>query len=303
MKRQLAARASARAYRLFLYVVSLVLLGALVVFGLQLRARAIALQRRATFEHLIARISTRFINAQRHEIAAHVECALGELAECIGADRAYFVVAAEPLQVYRWRRRDAWFPRGWPENALKIASQLDGRDGGIIHIATVKPWGPNDAINQLVDFGLQGWLCIANKQEAKPEVGAVLGFDGLRAGALARRCELMLFRMAFDAITSAVGRINLEQEKERLQANLLHARRMETIGAFASGIRDNFNNIVGAILGHAEMADARIRSGRRPAGNLVKSAAPASARANSWTRSSGLAAAAIATASTLISGR
>ena len=270
VKRQLAARASARAYRLFLYVMSLVLLGALVIFGLQLRARAIALQRRATFEHLIARISTRFINAQRHEIAAHVECALGELAECIGADRAYFVVAAEPLQVHRWCRRGSAFPKGWPENALNIASQLDRRDGGIIHIPTVRPWGANDDINRLVDFGLQGWLCITNKHEAKPEVGTILGFDGLRAGALARRCEVTLFRMAFDAIANAVGRINLEREKERLEANLLQARRMETIGAFACGIAHNFNNIVGAILGHTEMADAQVRSGRRPAGNLAE---------------------------------
>jgi signal transduction histidine kinase len=270
VKRQLAARASAREYRLFLYVVSLVLLGALVCFGLQLRARAIALQRRAAFEHVIARISTRFINAQRHEIAAHVECALKELAECIGADRAYFVVAAEPLQVHRWCRNGAAFQKGWPENALNIASQLDRRDGGIVHIPTVRPWGPNDAINRLVDAGLQGWLCITNKHEAKPEVGTVLGFDALRAGGLAQHCEVTLFRMAFDAIANAVGRINLEQEKERLQANLLQARRMETIGAFASGIAHNFNNIVGAILGHTEMADAQVRSGRRPAGNLAE---------------------------------
>ena len=82
--------------------------------------------------------------------------------------------------------------------------------------------------------------------------------------------RLTLFRMAFDAIANAVGRINLEQEKERLEANLLQARRMETIGAFASGIAHNFNNIVGAILGHTEMADAQVRSGRRPDGNLAE---------------------------------
>ena len=182
---------------------------------------------------MIARISTRFINAQRHEIAAHVKCALEELAECIGADRAYFVVAAEPLQVHRWCRRRNGIPKGVARNALNIASQLDRRDGGIIHIPTVRPWGADDAINRLVDFGLQGWLCITNKHDAKPGVGTVLGFDALRAGALAQHCEVTLFRMAFDAIANAVGRINLEQEKERLEANLLQARRMETIGAFA----------------------------------------------------------------------
>ena len=270
VKRQLAARASARQYRLFLYVVSLALLAALVYFGLQLRARAIALQRRAALEHVIARISTRFIDAQRHEIAAHVKCALEELAGRIGADRAYFVVAAEPLQVHQWCRRGIAFPKGWPENALKIASQLDRRDDGIIHIPTVRPWGAEDAINRLVDAGLQGWLCITGKHDAKTDVGTVLGFDALHAGALAQHCEVPLFRMAFDAIANAVGRINLEREKERLQANLSQARRMETIGAFASGIAHNFNNIVGAILGHTEMADARVRSGRQPAANLAE---------------------------------
>ena len=270
VKRQLAARVSAREYRLVLYAVSLALLGVLVYFGLQLRARAIALQRRAAFEHVIARISTRFINAQRHEIAAHVECALGELAECIGADRAYFVVAAEPRQIHQWFRRGAAFPKGWPENALDIASQFDRRDGGIIHVPKVVPLDADDTLNRLVDAGLQGWLCITNKYETKPGVGTVLGFDALRTGTLAQHFEPTLFRMAFDAIANAVGRINLEQEKERLQANLLQARRMETIGAFASGIAHNFNNIVGAILGHTEMADAQVRSGRRPAGNLTE---------------------------------
>ena len=269
VKRQLASRASARRYRLFLYGGSLVLLGALILLGLQLRARAIALQRRAAYEHLIARISTRFINAQRHEIAAHVECALGELADCIGADRAYCLVATEPLQVYRWCRPGTGFPKGWPETAMRIASQLDRRDDGVIHVPTLRPWGPDDAINRLLDFGVQGWLYITNKHDATPEVGTVLGFDRLRAGALAPRCEVTLFRMAFDAIANAVGRINLEREKERLEANLLQARRMETIGAFASGIAHNFNNIIGAIIGHTEMADAQVRSGRRPDGNLA----------------------------------
>ena len=83
------------------------------------------MRRRAGFEHVIARISTRFINSQPHEIATDVKWALQELAECIGADRAYFVVAAEPIKVYRWFRGGAEFPAGWPERALNIARRLD----------------------------------------------------------------------------------------------------------------------------------------------------------------------------------
>ena len=266
VKRQLAARATARRYRLFLYATSLTLLAVLVYFLLQLRARGLALRRRAGFEHVIARISTRFINSQHHEIGAHVELALGELAQCFGADRAYFVVAGEPAQVYRWLRKGAEFPPGWPAHALNIASHFDRGDDGIIHIANVRPPDSADPMNLLADAGLQGWLCIPNKYG---QTDAILGFDALRANTLTHYFEVTLFRMAFDAIANAVGRVILEREKERLQASLQQARRMETIGTFASGIAHNFNNIVGAILGYTEMADAGVRSESQQAASLA----------------------------------
>jgi signal transduction histidine kinase len=268
MERQLAARASARRYRLLLYAASLMLLGALVYLGLQLRARAVALRRRAAFEHVIAGISTRFINSQHHEIVEHVESALEKLAGCVGADRAYFVVAGESKQIYRWSRQGTEFPAGWPERAMHLASRFDRGEGGIIHIPKVRPANSDDTMNRLVDAGLQGWLCIQSTGQRRAP--AILGFDALRAGALIPWAEFTLFRMAFDAIGQAVGRVLLEREKERLEASLQQARRMETIGTFASGIAHNFNNIVGAILGYTEMADAPVRSDGRPAANLVE---------------------------------
>jgi len=268
VKRQLAARASARRYRVFLYATSVMLLGALTYFGFQLRARAIALRRRAGFEHVIARISTRFINSQQHGIAADVRWALQELAECLGADRAYFIVLGEPSTVYRWFRGGADFPHGWPERALNIASRLDRGDDNIVRIPGVKPPHAHDTNNLLADAGLQSWLCILSPAGRRTQ--AILGFDALRPGTLAQWAEFSLFRMAFDAIANAVGRLALEQEKERLELNLQQARRLETLGSFASGIAHNFNNIVGAILGHAEIADTQVSAGSRPAGNLAE---------------------------------
>jgi signal transduction histidine kinase len=268
MKRQLAARASASRYRLFLYATSLLLLGVLVYFGLQLRARAITLRRRAAVEHVIAGISTRFINSQPHEIAEHVESALQKLAECVGADRAYFMIAAESKQLYRWSREGIGFPQGWPECALQIASRFDRSKDNIIHIPKVRISHRYDTMNLLVEAGLQGWLCIPNT--CRKRSYAILGFDALHAGALAQWAEVALFRMAFDAIGNAVGRVILEREKERLEASLQQARRMETIGTFASGIAHNFNNIVGAILGYAEMADAHFKAGGQAAASLAE---------------------------------
>jgi signal transduction histidine kinase len=268
-KRQLTARAAARKNRLLQYLTSLLLLGGLVYFGLLLRARAKALRRRAAFEHVIANISMRFIDSHGDELRGHVENALEELAGCIGADRAYFArQTATARDVYRWSREGVHVDEGWPARALDLAQRFDGGEDVIIYIPKVRPSYPHDVMNLLDEAGIRGWLCI--KTLSAQQQGAILGFEAVQAVALSQWAEFALFRMAFDAIRNAVGRVSLEQEKQRLEASLQQARRMETIGTFASGIAHNFNNIVGAILGYVEMADAGIKPGSRSAASLAE---------------------------------
>lgn len=269
MKRQLAARAAARRNRLLQYATSLLLLGGLVYFGLLLRARAIARRRRAAFEHIIADISMRFIDSRHDEIAGHVEKALEQLAGHVGADRAYFACrAGATVSAYRWSREGVGFGEGWPERVFDLVPRIDRDGADITYIPKVKPSHPYDTTSLLAEAGVRGWLCITAPSGQLR--GAVLGFDAVRADALTPWAEFALFRMAFDAIRNALGRVRLEQEKDRLQVSLQQARRMETIGTFASGIAHNFNNIVGAILGYAEMADAGVKAGSRSAANLAE---------------------------------
>jgi signal transduction histidine kinase/CheY-like chemotaxis protein len=266
LKHQIAARETARRSRLLLYATSVLLLGILVYLGLCLRAGTLALQRRAAFEHVVARISTRFINAQPHEIDSYFKQALGELADLLGSDRAYFVIAGPPVRVHAWSRHGITYPLNWPAQALELVSRFRPTTEGIVHVGSVNslPHGPDR--NALATAGMSCWASVSHVDEDR--VSVVLGFDTLQPWRQKEHRELSILRLALDAFANAAGREVLEGERTRLETKLQHARRMETVGAFASGIAHNFNNIIAAILGHLEMADEYIASDSRPARNI-----------------------------------
>ncbi len=257
----------ARIFRYVLYLISLFLVGLLVLFGAKLQSRAMNLRWRANFEHLIATISTRFISSHPDGLAAKIEQALAELALYLNADRAYFIAANRPEHTFKWSRPGADFPADWPEKALNLSTRLKPDDDGIIHIPKIKQSLLKNELQDLVAADVQAWLCIPS---LRTEV-SLLGFDALTyATDITSSKEFGLSRVAFDAITYAIERELNEHEKKRLEVDLQRARRMETVGAFASGIAHNFNNIVAAILGYTEMALAHVKSGSHASRSLVE---------------------------------
>src|SRR5215475_3905343 len=116
--------ATARGFRLLLYVVSLLLLLILVYLGLQLRARALALRRQAAFEHVIAENSTRLINDPPAETGARLKQVLGEFSRVIGAQRAYVVLDENPVRLHVWSADGkSYCPPGWPNKALTVSAK------------------------------------------------------------------------------------------------------------------------------------------------------------------------------------
>ena len=154
------------------------------------------------------------------------------------------------------------FPPGWPERAPALAARFDPVRDGIIHV----PQRRADAARRRqgrVHRPRPGGMGVRDECRART-VPASCSASMRSAG----RCrittpgELSLLRMALDTIVYAVGRHAMEKERARLETRLQQARRMETVGTFTSGIAHNFNNILGGILGHSEVMEEHLGSGR-----------------------------------------
>jgi signal transduction histidine kinase/ActR/RegA family two-component response regulator len=264
---QASSRATSRLFRFFLYVTSLLLTGLLVVLALQLRAWALALRRRAALEHVIAEVSMRFMNSQPQDIGAHIGRAIAEIAQCVGADRGYFIPFGSYAGPTLWCRPGIGFSSGWQDRIKSLIASANMPPERLVQIPSARRLRAGKDKEACLALGVQGWACAISSNVNK--IDAILGFDTVNGPSrITRPGELNLLPMALDAIVNAARRQCVEQERARLEVRLHRARRMETVGGFASGIAHNFNNIVGAILGYAEMAEARGGSDKSVARNL-----------------------------------
>ncbi|HNY64726.1 MAG TPA: transporter substrate-binding domain-containing protein [Deltaproteobacteria bacterium] len=63
-------------------------------------------------------------------------------------------------------------------------------------------------------------------------------------------------------VNDITERKKAEEDKDRLEAQLIQAQKMEAIGSLAGGMAHDFNNILTAILGYADLAIETLKHGR-----------------------------------------
>jgi signal transduction histidine kinase len=250
------AMARADRFRTLLYAAALALVIYIGHVFLRLRANARSLRSRVAFESLIAAISTDFIDLPAARIGAGVDAGLARLATHTGADRASVVLAGAVGvdRVHAWQKDECGRPGLEPGTVLAIAGhrELPGYESeGWIHVRRLAALPEGPVKRHLARASIGTWLCIPLRRTGDPL--GFLAFDFLRSTHLPAD-DLALLRTAAEIFANAIARERGELERDALQDRLAEAQRLEAVGTLAGGIAHEFNNILGVILGAAEMA-------------------------------------------------
>jgi signal transduction histidine kinase/ActR/RegA family two-component response regulator len=263
------SRAAARAgsFRLLLYVASVFLVAYLGYLFVRLRRNASTLRARLSFEKVIASISTQFINLPRPQLGDGIEKALAQLSQQLSADRARIILCDDRYAQgeYRWERRGLPADPSDRELALSMALSWDAADYArlaCIHVPDVSKLAHGEAKSFLEVRHIKSWLCVPLWRSG--ERLGFLTFDAVRHKRHWPDDDVALLRTAGEIFANALERDRTETERESLEARLHQGQRLEAIGTLAGGIAHEFNNILGAILGYAEVAMGALARGSRP---------------------------------------
>jgi len=63
-------------------------------------------------------------------------------------------------------------------------------------------------------------------------------------------------------------RVRAEEERKRLESQLLHAQKLEAIGRLSGGIAHDFNNILTPVIGYGELIKAQLSPGSQVAEDM-----------------------------------
>ena len=240
-----------------------VLVTALLVFlanGIALallhRRRTRDLITRAENERLSAAIAMPLIDTGPENFAARVQEAIDQLALHIGAKHLQLLIPDSPnATLFSWP--DGSLGARWLRS-FDDAADADGAWKGDRVIATCKEARTQSTLGRAMhDSGLETLVLLRATEPHR----VVIGIEPKDRTFAQRGDHLAAVVSVIVAIAHGARREAMRVERERLGRTQARTRRMEMIGAMASGVAHNFNNIIAAIGGFAEIGQDHTRNG------------------------------------------
>lgn len=218
------------------------------------RQRTRDLQAQADNERLSAAIAMPLIDTGHATFTARVQSAVDRLASHLGARRLRLTIPGVPSHSHfsagEMDDDQQWFCR-LVQTAETSGAWIDDR----VIASTRGCRADTELTRAMRAAGVRDLVLLRTPEPHQ----VIIGFEPDGAASALRPDHMAGIASAIVAIAHGARREALQLERERLERTIARAGRMETIGAMASGVAHNFNNIIGAIGGFAEMGLERTR--------------------------------------------
>ncbi|MGI3904146.1 MAG: DAHL domain-containing protein [Janthinobacterium lividum] len=250
-QRQKVREHLAEQYRLALFGVAILFLASLVELGRRLTNALLALRERADTEHRLTEISNILIGCQPEDIRHRIRESLQTMGVGTQSVRSYLLVFGDEPDLLIWRRPSVEASPDWPGALLEVVPILSAESGHIFSTATFASTPPPAVMALLRRHGIPHWSCV--KVFDQEVFIGILAFERAPEVSAWRSDMASPLRLTGIMISNALHRESEARHRLALEEKVQRAKRLEMVGLFASGIAHNFNNLLGVMLGHAEI--------------------------------------------------